>query len=479
VTPAAAETLVVVGDALLDRDLDGHVERLAPDAPVPVVDDPEATIRPGGAGLAAALAAGDRRPVTLVTAVADDLAGRELAAALDAAGVRVIDLGLDGATPEKVRVRAAGRALLRIDRGGREPGAVGGVTPAARAALASASGVLVADYGRGVAAEAGVREAIGALPPEVPVVWDPHPRGPAPVPGVALATPNRSESASFAAEIGGKGRRSTAARARALRRRWDAAAVCVTLGEEGALLVCGDEELAVPARGTEAASACSGGGDPCGAGDRFASRVATMLADGHGVREAVAAAVACASDFVRAGGAAGARLGSSPDGTAGSRLVRPAAGGLAAAQRVFACTRECGGTTVATGGCFDLLHAGHLATLRRARALGDSLVVLLNSDDSVRRLKGPGRPLVAAADRAAVLEALDAVDAVVVFDEDTPAAAIEQLAPDVWVKGGDYVAADLPEAPLVERLGGRVEVLPYLAGHSTTRLIEEVGARGR
>jgi rfaE bifunctional protein nucleotidyltransferase chain/domain len=146
---------------------------------------------------------------------------------------------------------------------------------------------------------------------------------------------------------------------------------------------------------------------------------------------------------------------------------------LARAQAV----RARGGTVVATGGCFDLLHAGHVATLRSARALGDCLIVLLNSDDSVRRLKGPDRPLVPQADRAAVVEALAPVDGVVLFEEDTPEATLARLRPDVWAKGGDYTVGDMPEAVLMERMGGEAVVLPYVAGRSTTRLIEEVTVR--
>jgi rfaE bifunctional protein nucleotidyltransferase chain/domain len=128
---------------------------------------------------------------------------------------------------------------------------------------------------------------------------------------------------------------------------------------------------------------------------------------------------------------------------------------------------------VATGGCFDLLHAGHVATLRAARQLGDCLVVCLNSDDSVRRLKGPTRPLVPAADRVRVLEALECVDAVVVFDEDTPAEVLTRIRPDIWAKGGDYAGADVPEAAVLETWGGQAVVLPYLQGRSTTRLVHD------
>jgi D-beta-D-heptose 7-phosphate kinase / D-beta-D-heptose 1-phosphate adenosyltransferase len=144
---------------------------------------------------------------------------------------------------------------------------------------------------------------------------------------------------------------------------------------------------------------------------------------------------------------------------------------------VIAATRARGGVAVATGGCFDLLHAGHVRTLQAARALGDCLVVCLNDDASVRRLKGPARPLVPARDRAAVLAALTCVDAVVTFAEDTPTALLERLRPDVWAKGGDYAGAPLPEAQALERWGGRAVVLPHHAGHSTTRLIEEAANR--
>jgi D-beta-D-heptose 7-phosphate kinase/D-beta-D-heptose 1-phosphate adenosyltransferase len=151
-----------------------------------------------------------------------------------------------------------------------------------------------------------------------------------------------------------------------------------------------------------------------------------------------------------------------------SQDVAPTRGVDALLERV----RAAGGTVVATGGCFDLLHAGHVATLRAARGLGDCLVVCINSDDSVRRLKGPARPLVSAPDRARVLEALEFVDAVVVFDEDTPAQVLDRLRPDVWAKGGDYAGADLPEAAVLRSWGGQAVVLPYLEGHSTTALVE-------
>jgi len=489
--------LVVVGDTLLDRDLVGRVERLSPDAPVPVVDDLTDRPRPGGAGLAAVLAARDGRAVTLVTALASDAGSDELRLLLEGAGVRVVDLGLDGTTPEKIRVRAAGRSLVRLDRGGAGgggAGAVGPLTPEAAAALEQAQAVLVADYGRGVAAEPGVRRMLtrlAGLPRRLPVVWDPHPRGPEPVAGCRLVTPNTGELQHFAslagldvaagqggqAGQGGDGTCDEIARAttgaRALVQRWSASAVAVTRGEHGALLA-GDADtppLLVPAPPAPLS-------DPCGAGDRFASAAAGLLADGGLPSEAVQAAVVAASTFVAAGGAAAVDVRGSSAAAAANDLdagLTPPPTAAEVAER----TRAAGGTVVATGGCFDLLHAGHVGVLQQARALGDCLVVLLNSDDSVRRLKGADRPLVPATDRAAVLLALGCVDAVLEFDEDTPADALRELRPHVWAKGGDYAVADLPEAPALAGWGGQAVVLPYLSGRSTTSLIQEAVRRGR
>jgi rfaE bifunctional protein nucleotidyltransferase chain/domain len=181
--------------------------------------------------------------------------------------------------------------------------------------------------------------------------------------------------------------------------------------------------------------------------------------------------VAAATAFVAAGGAAAVgRRG--PPGPAPAAATAIERAGLLV-ERV----RADGGTVVATGGCFDLLHAGHVATLRSARALGDCLVVCLNSDDSVRRLKGQRRPLVPEADRVAVLEALDCVDVVVPFDERTPEAVLARLRPDVFAKGGDYTLAGIPEAAVLATWGGQAVILPYLEGRSTTKLMEEVARR--
>ncbi|HEX7255816.1 MAG TPA: D-glycero-beta-D-manno-heptose 1-phosphate adenylyltransferase [Gaiellaceae bacterium] len=444
--------LTVVGDALLDRDVDGRVERLCPEAPVPVLDAIAERSRPGGAGLAAALAAADGHDVTLVTALARDEAGYELASLLEAAGTRVIDVGLETATPVKVRVRCDERLLVRIDRGG------GQVRTATRAngdaveAVVEADGVLVSDYGRGLTSEPWLREALAAVEQ---VVWDPHPRGAEPVDGCALATPNLRETGTDGSLVAAE------RRARELRDEWAAEAVAVTMGPNGALLVEEGPAVVLPAPP-------AAGGDPCGAGDRFAATAAAGLAAGAPLVSAVSAAVECASAFVAAGGAGAFQL---------ERSTGMPPGEPEDAVQLAARVRARGGRVVATGGCFDLLHAGHVGTLTAARALGDCLIVCLNSDASIRRLKGPDRPLVPEEERAAVLRALRCVDAVAVFDENTPAEVLAGIRPDVFAKGGDYAAQELAEAEVLACWGGEIAILPYVEGRSTTRLLAEAAAR--
>ncbi|MBL7258449.1 PfkB family carbohydrate kinase [Paractinoplanes lichenicola] len=444
--------LVIVGDTLLDRDVDGSVRRVAPDAPAPVLDEERVTERPGGAGLAALLAAQSGQEVALVTALADDAGGARLSELLAEAGVKVYALPLPGATPEKVRLRADGQVLLRLDRGGSAQ-APGAATEAVLDVLRAAKAILVSDYGRGVAGHPELRRALGET--KAALVWDPHPDGPAPVPNARLVTPNLAEVRKLSGDAGGGNTLAAAQRgAQALRQRWRAGAVVVTCGAEGAVLChSGPTPLVVPAPQV-------GAGDTCGAGDRFAASAALALAEGALVSEAVQRAVADASAYVAGGGvnAAPRELTVSPE-----RIGADEAGQLVAE------VRERGGTVVATGGCFDLLHVGHLATLRAARQLGDCLIVCLNSDDSVRGLKGPDRPLNPQHDRARMLAALDCVDAVVIFGESTPEAVLTWLRPGIWVKGGDYDA--LPETELVERWGGQTVIVPYLDGRSTTRTI--------
>jgi D-beta-D-heptose 7-phosphate kinase / D-beta-D-heptose 1-phosphate adenosyltransferase len=494
-----APHVVVVGDVVLDRDVDGRVERLSPDAPVPVVDVSGVRESPGGAGLAALLCAAGGVRVTLVAPVAEDAAGERLAAHLRRT-VTLVALPHEGGTRTKTRVRSSGQSLVRVDDGG--PGTPGQLPATVPAVLAEADVVLVSDYGAGVTRDPALREVLAEAARSGRLVWDPHPRGGPPVPGAALATPNLAEALSASeddapADV-------VAAR---LARKWLAGAVCVTAGAAGAYLArSGTEAVFFPATPVD--------GDPCGAGDQFAATCAVALAQGALVPEAVERAVADASAWVATGGAEGfrareavrtaaapaaddaagaaSRTSAATAGTSGAgagraagdtpsygprpdvAAYRPWSEDPGALDRLVAQLRA-DGTLVATGGCFDIVHAGHVATLQAARRLGDRLVVVMNSDASVTRLKGPGRPVVPAHDRARVLTALDCVDAVVIFDEDDPRAVLDRLRPDVWAKGGDYGGAPLPEAEVVRRHGGRVVLLPYLGGRSTTSIIHRSG----
>lgn len=441
--------VTVVGDALLDVDVLGSARRLCPDAAGPVVVVDERRHRAGGAALAASMLAAAGCSVRLVTALGGP-SGAAVAGLLEARGVEVHDLGRPCPTPTKQRVFADGQLVARLDADDEPTPPLEAVAPAA---VRDADAVLVADYGRGVVAAPTVRDAL--VRAGRPVIWDPHPRGAQPPVGVALAVPSAVEAGLTPAQLATPFRPALAAAAR-LRKTWGADAVAVTLGAAGAVLVDrSGTPLACPAVAVH-------GGDPCGAGDAFAAAASIALASGALVGEAVVAAVAAATDHVARSGA-GTWEASAAAETLASAPVPPA-------------TRS--PEVVATSGCFDLLHAGHVAFLEQARRLGDRLVVLVNSDASVRRLKGSDRPLQPVADRVAVLSALAAVDQVEVFDEDTPARALERLRPAVFAKGGDYRIEDLPEAAVVARGGGTAVTLPYLAGRSTTRLVQEARRHG-
>ncbi|EPD95390.1 D-glycero-beta-D-manno-heptose 1-phosphate adenylyltransferase [Streptomyces albus] len=489
--------LVVVGDTLLDTDVEGRASRLAPDAPAPVLDVSEEHSRPGGAGLAAVLAGAfcrdpvrdalpsvlraerpgpdgfagqdpDRPEIVLVTALGQSRSD-QLVRDLLAPRVTVLELPLRGSVPVKTRLCADGRPLLRVDRGG---GTVGPVTDEVRAALAGAHTVLVSDYGRGVAAR--LRAELAVLAGHTQVVWDPHPRGEPPVPGARLVTPNAAEARALCSDqypdLDGDGPHGHGRRGAALAAEWRSAAVAVTLGRRGAVLARPGDEAPLYFPPLQEAD-----GDPCGAGDCFAATAARALADGALPEEATHEAVRRSGAFVAAGGVRNPALwGGVPGGAAGHPVPaapgRGPGGSLADARALAADVRARGGTVVATGGCFDLLHAGHVGMLQNARRTGDCLIVCLNSDVSVRRLKGEGRPITPEADRISVLAGLDCVDAVAVFDENTPERLLRELRPHVWVKGGDYGTERLPEAATLEEWGGRVLLLPYLDGRSTTAL---------
>ncbi len=453
--------LVVVGDVLLDRDITGTADRLSPEAPVPVIADTQAIDRPGGAGLAAVLAA--REPgwrVTLVCGLGQDTAGARVRTLLDQAGVEVVDLAAAGTTPVKTRIRVADRTLLRFDTA-TTPLRLGPLADIARARLDEAAAVLVCDYGRGIGAHDELRQALTDAARRCPLVWDPHPKGAEPVLGTALAVPNADEAQALTGDSGPRELGDDVGRGVRLLAAWPVKQVAVTQGRNGAVLIAGPDSHPLVVPGRPAA------GDTCGAGDQLAVTAAVMLGAGRLPSHAVAAAVEAATSYIQAGGPAS--------------LYVPKSDGPSAPLELAARVRARGGKVVGAGGCFDLLHAGHLSLLHQARRLGDVLVVCINSDDSVRRLKGHDRPVVGERERAALLEALDCVDGVLVFGEDTPEKVLAELRPDIWVKGGDYAGQRITEADLVESWGGEVVVVPYLDGHSTTnridQLTQQAGAR--
>lgn len=444
--------VLVVGDVLLDRDIDGDVRRVSPDAPVPVVQIEGTTERAGGAGLAATLLAREGIDVRLATALADDEPAKRLSTLLTER-VPVTEILRAQGTRCKTRVRSAGQSLLRLDV--EAPAEIDDPCDVAalEEQLEKADAVLVADYAGGVIGHPEVREVLHRWASQRAVVWDPHPRGAEPVPGVTLATPNRAEAALFAGKTAPLDELASE-----LRDRWQAWAVAVTDGGTGVFTAAGGAPtLFTPTPFNHA-------GDACGAGDRFAGTAAAELGAGATARAAIEAAVDDTAGWLAAGGVSATEV---------IGAAAPERDAAAVIRRVHAS----GGTVVATGGCFDILHAGHIASLEAARRLGDALIVLVNSDDSVRRLKGADRPVNSEQDRCRVLESLRCVDAVVVFGGNDPCALLDQLRPDIWAKGGDYTTEMLPETPIVNGWGGRVVLVPYLPGRSTTAILQEGSAR--
>lgn len=418
--------VVVVGDALLDHDVSGRIARMSPEGAIPILDVEQECFLPGGAALAASFAVDAGADVTLIAGIDDASsdASEHIQRILKARSIRFLPIRGTGSLPIKQRVVASGQQLVRIDRGclvelSRD-------MAAARGCLARADAILCSDYGGPVLRQPELRAELELLASRVPVVWDPHAQGALPVAHCSVVTPNASEVLALSAQ---QGRISIRAAASELRAAWRAGSVCVTLGAEGALLVVENETSVPTTRGT---------GDPRGAGDCFAAALAVQLACRSDLADAVAVAVRRASVQIT--------------------TAPPQAAPLQ--------------TLVAVGGCFDLLHPGHVRLLQAARAFGDRLVVMLNSDESVKRLKGSDRPVQPVQDRRELLLALGCVDDVVVFEEDNPSTALARLRPDIWVKGGDYREEDLPEAPLVRSWGGRVAVLPFYAGFSTTLMLQ-------
>lgn len=469
--------VAVIGDVMLDRYVRGPVRRLSPEAPIQVLEAAEESSLPGGAANVAAKAADLGARVRLVGLTGADPAADELRDRLRAAG------GIDGdliadparATTVKTRFVAHNQQLLRVDREDRA--APGGLVldrlaEAAHAAARGADAVILEDYGKGVLAPEVLRAALdGARRAGAPVVVDPNGRDYRRYAGATVLTPNLRET-EVAAERPIRGEADLVAAAEGLVGQ-TGAALAVTREGEGISLFRAAGGAVVHTRVPTVPVAVY---DVTGAGDAVAACLAVALAGGVGLADACALANLAGRAVVRQYGVGTLSVGHLLDELAEVAHRRPAGKvvDLARAVERVAEVRRDGGSVVFTNGCFDILHYGHAHLLQFARARGDLLVLGLNTDDSVRRFKGPDRPVVGQAERSSMLALYPFVDLVVLFDEDTPLRLIEALRPDVLVKGGDYTPEAVVGREFVASYGGRVEICPRLEGLSTTDIVRKI-----
>jgi D-beta-D-heptose 7-phosphate kinase/D-beta-D-heptose 1-phosphate adenosyltransferase len=469
-------SVLVLGESILDAYLKGRTTRLSREAPVPVVDLDERVEAPGGAANAAVNLASLGARVELVSVVGDDPAGGRLRELLARAGVGHGQVLAEPGrrTLVKRRIVADDQMLARVDDGDAGPlddRAERALLDRLEELFGAHDAVLVSDYGYGLIGPPALRRLrrLQAAAQRVLVVDAKRPGAYRQV-GVTAAKPNYEEAAKLLGldQLSGTPRRAEQLEGEGgrLRALLGAQLVAVTLDSEGALLFDADQGPPYRTYARQRPSALA-----TGAGDTFASVLALALAARADTAAAGELASAAAATVVTREGTA----------VCGAALLREAISGprrqLASAAELEAQVnlhRQQGRRIVFTNGCFDILHRGHVTYLNRAKALGDVLVVGVNSDGSVRRLKGPERPLNRLEDRMQVLGALSCIDHLIAFDADTPAELIEVARPDVFVKGGDYRLETLPEAPLVERLGGKVVLLPYLEDHSTTALVDRL-----
>ncbi|TDP96462.1 D-glycero-beta-D-manno-heptose 1-phosphate adenylyltransferase [Labedaea rhizosphaerae] len=462
-----APTVYVLGDVILDEWLSGTASRLCREAPAPVVEIEHRMVAPGGAANTAVNLAALGARVRLVSAVGDDEPGRELRSALATAGV---DTELVAASPRrrtvaKRRIVAGDQVLLRYDDGvGRRADA-----PAPLAVdvdLSEADAVVLCDYGLGVLDS--LHDAVRAARPGIGLlVVDAHHPGRWRDLRPDLVTPNAAElEALLGAPVSRTApERDLANRRDALHEATGATTVVVTLDRDGAVLVREDGSVhrtwARPVPDTHTA----------GAGDTFCAALTSALAAGLPDAVSVEFAQAAADVVVH-------RPGTAVCGTVGlAERLSSFHGAVLSHDRlaeVVAEHRERGRRVVFTNGCFDVLHSGHVAYLNQAKQLGDVLVVAVNSDAGVARLKGPGRPVNPIDDRVAVIAALSCVDHVTVFDDDTATGLLSRLRPDIYAKGGDYTPEMLAETRVVRDYGGVVRIVDYVEDHSTSAVIDRI-----
>lgn len=476
--PIARTRVMCVGDVMLDRFVYGAVERISPEAPIPVLRVVREHAMAGGAGNVAANLTGLGAAVHFLTVVGDDEAGAELRGLIRQAIGNDDGIVVEPRRPttQKSRFLAGGQQLLRADRE-----TAGPITEATEAALLAAvdaaigdcGAVILSDYGKGVLSGhviAGIIAHAGKA--GVPVVVDPKGSDYRRYRGAAVLTPNRKELAQ-ATGLPVATDAEVAAAAGALLERCGVGAVIATRSEQGmSVIEPGRPPHHLPAEAREVF-------DVSGAGDTVAAVLSAALAAGATLVEAAQLANAAAGIVVGKVGTAvvrGSELLAALHQAEWRRGEAKVATLAEAVDRVRR-WRQRGQRVGFTNGCFDLLHPGHLSLLNQSRAACDRLVVGLNSDDSVRRLKGPTRPVQGEAARAQVLASLEAVDLVVTFDEDTPLTLIESLHPDVLVKGADYRIDQVVGADVVQSYGGKVVLAELVAGQSTTATIARLNGK--
>jgi D-beta-D-heptose 7-phosphate kinase / D-beta-D-heptose 1-phosphate adenosyltransferase len=470
---AALQTarVVCVGDVMLDRFVYGDVDRVSPEAPIPVCRVKNETAMLGGAGNVVRNLVAVGASVDFVSVVGNDDIAADIDLLLrDLSGVTpTLVIEKDRPTTSKIRYVAGGQQLLRADREVTTPihaDTADSVVAAVTAALGTAGALIVSDYGKGtVTGDLVARLITAAKAAGKPVIVDPKSRDFSRYAGATLITPNLKELGEAAdGDLSSEGGIETAARG--LLAESGIGAMLVTRGAQGMSLISPDAADHFPSRAREVF-------DVSGAGDTVLAMLAAGIAADTPALEAAQLANVAAGIVVGKTGTAvvyaddlHAELGE----MAGLSGPQPPLRMAAALDRIRT-WKDRGDKVGFTNGCFDLLHPGHVSLLASARSTCDRLVVGLNSDASVKRLKGENRPMQNEAARAAVLSSLETVDLVVIFDEDTPEALLHEIRPDVLVKGADYTVETVVGADLVQSYGGKVVLAEIVQGFSTTATI--------
>ena len=469
------KTVVVVGDIMIDRYVTGKVERISPEAPVPVLLHSHDRAVAGGAANVAVNIVALGCDVRLVGAVGSDQNAEDLRQILAQMGVSSTHLVTDAARPTicKTRVVSGRQQFFRIDREAAGPlsdKVEDAIIEAAREAMAQADIVVISDYAKGVFSERVLEQVIGAAKSRgKPVLVDPKRRTFEAYRGADLIKPNAGELAvASGAPCATDADIVTAGEIVA--RQFDGA-VLVTRADAGMSLI----RQGMPVRHFK--SSVLEVADVSGAGDTALAALAVSMVEGHTIEDAVRISNVAAGVAVSKFGTAIVNRAELDAALARASSPKHHPGSLATisiAAEMAQAWRRMGERVVFTNGCFDLIHAGHIELLTFAAHEGDRLIVGLNTDASVKRLKGPARPIQTEQDRARIIGALRAVDLVVLFDESTPLSLIDAITPDVLVKGADYTEDQVVGGDLVKARGGRVALFPLIEGRSSTKIVERM-----